>query len=93
MGSSESLSIGGVLFRPTAVQNFLKDSPTEIDVNEGETCSCDEETTLEFLFSFLLREIIFSSDLEPHRKSRIDQVFELLQANHLSPFDLDVTSS
>ena len=66
----------------------MKDSPIEIDVNEGETCSCDEETTLEFLFSFLLREIIFSSDLEPHRKSRIDQVFELLQANHLSPFDV-----
>ena len=60
VGSSESHSIGGLLFRLTAVQNFLKDSPTEIDVNEGETCSYDEETTLEFLFSFLLRGIIFS---------------------------------
>ena len=33
--------------------------------------------------------IFFSSlpDPESRRKSRIDQVFELLQANHLSPFD------
>ena len=60
MGSSESHSIGGELFRPTAVQKILKDSPTEIDVNEGETCSYDEETKLEFLFFFLLRGIIFS---------------------------------
>ena len=41
------------------MQNFLKDSPTEIDVNEGETCSYDEATKLEFLFSFLLGGIIF----------------------------------
>ena len=79
------------------MQKILKDSLTEIHVNEGETCSYDEETTLDFLFSFLLRGIIFFfsflPDLEPRRKSRIDQVFELLQANHLSPFDLDVTSS
>ena len=56
-----SHSIGEILFQPTATQDFLKDSPAEIDVNEGGTCSydCDEETTFEFLFSFLLHEIIF----------------------------------
>ena len=57
VGSSHS--IGGLLFRPTAVQNFLKDSPTEIHVNEGETCSYDEETTLDFLFSFTTWNYIF----------------------------------
>ena len=49
-----SHSIGGVIFEPIVTQDYLKDSPTAVDLNEGETCSydCDEETTLEFLFSF-----------------------------------------
>ena len=48
-------------FLPTyCYARFSKGSPTEC-VNEGERCSydCDEETTLEILFSFSLREITF----------------------------------
>jgi hypothetical protein len=61
VGSSHS--IGGVHFQPIlTTQDFLKDFSTQVDSNEGETCSydCDEETMLEFMFSFLLHEIVFS---------------------------------